>query len=245
MNQQAILHEIEKQYMKPEIPELRAGDIVKVHVRVREAGKERTQIFEGVVIARKHGGVRDTITVRKISYGVGVERTFPIHAPVVSRLEVVRRGKVRRAKLYYLRARFGKAARLKEDMSRPRGTMVQTAAAVVEEVAAVAAEVVAPVAVEEIAAPNMEMEAPVETVEEAAAVETVEETVPVEAVEETASVEPVAETAPIEAVEEVAEEIIPVEPVEETAPVVAEETSESSDTSEQPDAPAAEEEEKS
>ncbi|MCW5933612.1 MAG: 50S ribosomal protein L19 [Fimbriimonadia bacterium] len=115
---QQLLAEIEQKYLKTDVPEFRAGDTVRVHVRVREGNKERTQMFEGVVIARKHGGIRDTITVRKISYGVGVERTFPIHAPVVGNLEVLRKGKVRRAKLYYLRSRFGKAARLKEDMSR-------------------------------------------------------------------------------------------------------------------------------
>lgn len=115
---QQLLAEIEQKYLKTNVPEFRAGDTVRVHVRVREGNKERTQMFEGVVIARKHGGIRDTITVRKISYGVGVERTFPIHAPVVGNLEVLRKGKVRRAKLYYLRSRFGKAARLKEDMSR-------------------------------------------------------------------------------------------------------------------------------
>jgi large subunit ribosomal protein L19 len=218
MNQQAVLHEIEKQYMKPEIPELRAGDTVRVHVRVREAGKERTQMFEGVIIARKHGGVRDTITVRKISYGVGVERTFPIHAPVVSQLEVVRRGKVRRAKLYYLRERFGKAARLKEDMSRPRNTMVKTAAAVVAEaveepVVAVVAEVAAPVEevttpviAEEATTPVMEMETPVETADP---VEAVEETAPVAAevenIEET--VAEMAETAEETAVETEATEL--------------------------------------
>lgn len=207
MNQQAVLREIEKQYMKPEIPELRAGDTVKVHVLVREAGKERTQIFEGVVIARKHGGVRDTITVRKVSYGVGVERTFPIHAPVVSRLEVVRRGKVRRAKLYYLRERFGKAARLKEDMSRPRNLMVKTAAA--HDAGAVEEPIAAAIA--EAAAPAMEMEAPVAAT---APVETVEESTPEAVVEEAAPVETADETAPVETVEEPAETAETPEPSE-------------------------------
>jgi large subunit ribosomal protein L19 len=231
MNQQAVLHEIEKQYMKPEIPELRAGDTVRVHVRVREAGKERTQIFEGVIIARKHGGVRDTITVRKISYGVGVERTFPIHAPVVSQLEVVRRGKVRRAKLYYLRERFGKSARLKEDMSRPRNTMVKTAAAHIEEeaeepIAAFVAEVAAPVIAEEAIAPVMEAEAPVA------------ETAPVEAAEEAAPKAVVEEAAPVEAVEEAA-------PVVEETEAVVEEPAETDETPEPSEAAGGEEEEKS
>ncbi len=115
---QTILQEVEKPFLKRELPEIRPGDTVRVHVLVREGGKERTQVFEGVVIARKHRGVANTITVRKVSYGIGVERTFPVHSPIVSKIEVVRRGKVRRAKLYYLRNLSGKAARLKEDMNR-------------------------------------------------------------------------------------------------------------------------------
>ncbi len=94
---QATLNAITEPYLKKDIPEFRPGDTVRVHVRVVEGNKERTQIFEGVVIARKHGGIADTITVRKISYGVGVERTFPIHSPTVAKIEVVRKGKVRRA----------------------------------------------------------------------------------------------------------------------------------------------------
>jgi len=113
-----VLQEVEQPYLKTDVPEFRPGDTVRVHVRVVEGGKERIQIFEGVVIARKNRGIADTITVRKVSYGVGVERTFPIHSPMVSKIEVVRKGKVRRAKLYYLRNLSGKAARLKEDMSR-------------------------------------------------------------------------------------------------------------------------------
>ncbi len=113
-----VLAEIGKPYLKTDVPEFRPGDTVRVHVLVREGNKERTQIFEGVVIARKNRGIADTITVRKVSYGVGVERTFPIHSPTVAKIEVVRKAKVRRAKLYYLRDLSGKAARLKEDMSR-------------------------------------------------------------------------------------------------------------------------------
>lgn len=113
-----VLQEIEKPYLKSDVPDFRPGDTVRVHVRVAEGGKERIQVFEGVVIARRHRGIADTITVRKVSYGVGVERTFPIHSPMVAQIEVVRRGKVRRAKLYYLRKLSGKAARLKEDLSR-------------------------------------------------------------------------------------------------------------------------------
>jgi large subunit ribosomal protein L19 len=96
------------------LPEVRPGDTVRVHVRIREADKERLQAFEGTLIARKNTGLGETITVRKTSFGHGVERIFPLHAPVVDRVEVVRTGKVRRAKLYYLRGRKGKAARLKE-----------------------------------------------------------------------------------------------------------------------------------
>jgi len=118
MMSQTILQELEKPFLKSELPEIRPGDTVRVHVLVREGGKERTQVFEGVVIARKNRGVADTITVRKVSHGIGVERTFPVHSPIVSKIEVVRRGKVRRAKLYYLRGLSGKAARLKEDMNR-------------------------------------------------------------------------------------------------------------------------------
>ncbi len=113
-----VLQEVEQPYLKRDIPEFRPGDNVRVHVRVVEGGKERIQIFEGVVIARKNRGIADTITVRKVSYGVGVERTFPVHSPMIAKIEVTRKGKVRRAKLYYLRNLSGKAARLKEDMSR-------------------------------------------------------------------------------------------------------------------------------
>ncbi|MCS7208752.1 MAG: 50S ribosomal protein L19 [Fimbriimonadales bacterium] len=113
-----VLQEVEEPYLKKDLPDFRPGDTVRVHVRVVEGGKERIQIFEGVVIARKNRGIADTITVRKVSYGVGVERTFPVHSPMVAQIEVVRKGKVRRAKLYYLRKLAGKAARLKEDMNR-------------------------------------------------------------------------------------------------------------------------------
>ncbi len=115
---QTVLHEITQSQLKTDLPDFRPGDTVRVHVVVREGGKERIQIFEGVVIARRGGGISDTITVRKVSYGVGVERTFPVHSPSVAKIEVVRKGKVRRAKLYYLRNLSGKAARLKEDINR-------------------------------------------------------------------------------------------------------------------------------
>jgi len=108
------LAELEKAQLRTDLPEFSPGDTVKVHVKVREGEKERIQVFEGVVIGRRGGGVRETFTVRKVSYGIGVERVFPLHSPGVARIEVVRRGKVRRAKLYYLRMLRGKAARLEE-----------------------------------------------------------------------------------------------------------------------------------
>ena len=108
------LDQIESAQLRDDLPDFSPGDTVRVHVRVLEGGRERTQTFEGVVIARKGGGIRETFTVRKISYGVGVERIFPIHAPIIQSVEIVRRGDVRRAKLYYLRDRLGKASRVKE-----------------------------------------------------------------------------------------------------------------------------------
>jgi large subunit ribosomal protein L19 len=108
------LMKVERPYLKEDLPEFRAGDTVKVHVRVIEGKKERIQIFQGVVICRKGGGTRETFTVRKMSGGIGVERVFPLHSPVLDQIEVIRRGKVRRAKLYYLRELRGKAARIEE-----------------------------------------------------------------------------------------------------------------------------------
>jgi len=105
---------VDQAYLRTDIPEFRPGDTIKVHVRVVEAGRERIQVFQGVVIRRQGGGLQETFTVRKISFGVGVERTFPLHSPSIGKLEVVTRGKVRRAKLYYLRELRGKKARIKE-----------------------------------------------------------------------------------------------------------------------------------
>jgi large subunit ribosomal protein L19 len=105
---------IDKAYLRADIPEFRPGDTVKVHVRVVEAGRERVQVFQGVVIRRQGGGLQETFTVRKISFGVGVERTFPMHSPSIAKLEIVSRGHVRRAKLYYLRELRGKKARIRE-----------------------------------------------------------------------------------------------------------------------------------
>ena len=112
------LDTVENTQLRENIPAFQSGDTVKVHVRIKEGNKERLQVFEGIVIAKKHGGARETITVRKVSFGVGVERIFPLHATVVDHIDVVRRGKVRRAKLYYLRELRGKAARIKEKDTR-------------------------------------------------------------------------------------------------------------------------------
>ncbi|KXG10528.1 50S ribosomal protein L19 [Anoxybacillus rupiensis] len=109
-----LIQEITKEQLRTDMPEFRPGDTVRVHVKVVEGNRERIQVFEGVVIKRRGAGVSETFTVRKVSYGVGVERTFPVHTPKIAKLEVVRRGKVRRAKLYYLRQLRGKAARIKE-----------------------------------------------------------------------------------------------------------------------------------
>ncbi|WP_053219688.1 50S ribosomal protein L19 [Virgibacillus senegalensis] len=111
---QNILEEVTKEQLRTDHPDFRPGDTVKVHVKVVEGNRERIQVFEGVVIKRQNGGISETFTVRKISYGVGVERTFPVHSPRIDKIEVSRRGKVRRAKLYYLRNLRGKAARIKE-----------------------------------------------------------------------------------------------------------------------------------
>ncbi|CAM3397350.1 MULTISPECIES: 50S ribosomal protein L19 [Brevibacillus] len=112
MNQ--VIRELEKEQLKQDIPAFRPGDTVRVHVKVIEGQRERIQLFEGVVIRRRGTGISETFTARKISYGVGVERTFPVHTPKIDKIEIVRHGKVRRAKLYYLRDRVGKAARIKE-----------------------------------------------------------------------------------------------------------------------------------
>ncbi|ABV62185.1 MULTISPECIES: 50S ribosomal protein L19 [Bacillus] len=111
---QQLIEEITKEQLRTDLPAFRPGDTLRVHVKVVEGTRERIQIFEGVVIKRRGGGISETFTVRKISYGVGVERTFPVHTPKIANIEVVRHGKVRRAKLYYLRELRGKAARIKE-----------------------------------------------------------------------------------------------------------------------------------
>jgi large subunit ribosomal protein L19 len=111
-----LIKALDQQNVKEEMPVIEIGSTVRVHIKVKEGSKERIQIFEGTVIAKKHGGVNETFTVRRISYGVGVEKVFPVHSPNVVKVETVRRGKVRRAKLYYLRDRAGKAAKVKEKL---------------------------------------------------------------------------------------------------------------------------------
>ena len=109
-----LMKALTSQYMKEELPQMNVGDTVRVHVKIKEGARERIQVFEGIVIARKHGGIGETITVRRVSYGVGCEKVFPVHSPTIVSVETVRRGKVRRAKLYYLRDRVGKRAKVKE-----------------------------------------------------------------------------------------------------------------------------------
>ncbi|OFI07707.1 50S ribosomal protein L19 [Clostridium acetireducens DSM 10703] len=109
-----VIKAIEADQIRTDLPNFKAGDTVKVHVKIKEKDRERIQVFEGTVIKRQNGGLRETFTVRRISYGVGVERTFPVNAPIIDKIEVTRRGKVRRAKLFYLRDRIGKAAKVKE-----------------------------------------------------------------------------------------------------------------------------------
>jgi large subunit ribosomal protein L19 len=171
---------VDQAYLRTDVPEFRPGDTVKVHVRVVEAGRERIQVFQGVVIRRQGGGLQETFTVRKISFGVGVERTFPLHSPSISRLEVVTRGRVRRAKLYYLRERRGKKARIKE---RRLGE---------EELAALAAAEAARAAPDGSEEPEEEPEAAEPTEELEASAEGGEPEASEAAPEEAAEAEPVA-----------------------------------------------------
>jgi len=125
INANAIIQSIEAEYLKDKdsLPTIHVGDTIKVGVRIQEGGKERIQPFEGTVIGMRHGGINKTITVRRIFQGVGVERVFLIHSPIVANIEILRRGKVRRAKLYYLRDRVGKATRIKQRFDRPIDTV--------------------------------------------------------------------------------------------------------------------------
>jgi large subunit ribosomal protein L19 len=156
---------IDKAYLRADIPDFRPGDTVKVHVRVVEAGRERVQVFQGVVIRRQGGGLQETFTVRKISFGVGVERTFPIHSPSIAKLEIVSRGHVRRAKLYYLRELRGKKARIKERRIEGEDLAAVNAAAVAAGLAAEEAELEEPVDGEleaETSEEGLDAEAPVD-----------------------------------------------------------------------------------
>lgn len=108
-----IIRAIEKEQIREDLTQFNIGDTIKVHVRIKEGNRERIQVFEGTVIKKQNGGLRETFTVRRVAYGVGVERTFPINAPIIDKIDVVRRGKVRRAKLFYLRDRVGKAAKVR------------------------------------------------------------------------------------------------------------------------------------
>lgn len=109
-----MIKALTSKYMKEEIPSVTVGDTVRVHVKIKEGSRERVQVFEGTVIAKKHGGIEESFTVRRLSYGVGCEKVFPMHAPNIEKVETIRKGKVRRAKLYYLRSRLGKAAKVKQ-----------------------------------------------------------------------------------------------------------------------------------
>ena len=111
-----LIKELNKERLETEVTPVKVGDTVRMHVKVKEGSRERIQVFEGTVIAKKHGGINETITVRRISYGVGVEKVFPVHSPSIDKIEVVRNGEVRRAKLYYLRGRVGKGAKVKEKL---------------------------------------------------------------------------------------------------------------------------------
>ena len=111
-----LIKELNKETLAKETANVQIGDTIRVHVKVKEGSRERIQVFEGIVIAKKHGGIEETITVRRLSYGIGVEKVFPVHSPSIDHIEVVRSGKVRRAKLYYLRGRVGKAAKIKEKL---------------------------------------------------------------------------------------------------------------------------------
>ena len=111
-----LIKELNKETLANEVPQVNIGDTVRVHVKIKEGSRERIQVFEGIVIAKKHGGLEETFTVRRLAYGVGVEKVFPIHSPLIEKVETVRSGYVRRAKLYYLRGRVGKAAKIREKL---------------------------------------------------------------------------------------------------------------------------------
>ena len=181
-----VLDAVDAASLRSDVPTFRSGDEIKIHVRVIEGSKSRIQVFQGLVIRRQGSGVRETFTIRKLSYGVGVERTFPVHTPVIEKYEMVRRGDARRAKLYYLRDLRGKAAKIKERRGVGGEFIVEEviAAPVVAAAAVVAAPVVAEV-IDEVVIDEV-----VETVAEQAPVETVE------VVESAETVESAAQTTP-------------------------------------------------
>ena len=204
-----IIKSIEHEQMKNKIPKLKVGDTVKVHVRVKEGNRERIQVFEGIIIKIQGGGVNQTFTVRRISYGVGVEKTFLMHSPKVEKVEVVRVGKARRAKLFYLRDRLGKAAKTKEKI----GAKIETNEIVLKEELVEEPEVSEEEIIEEVVAETPAVEEP------AVVTETVEEPVVEAPVEEApAKAEPVEEV-----VEEVAKPVVEEPVVEETVDTVSEE----------------------
>ena len=185
-----IIKSIEHEQLKATIPDLKIGNTVRVHVRIKEGNKERIQVFEGIIIKKQGGGVNETFTVRRISYGVGVEKTFLVHSPMVEKVEVVRVGKARRAKLYYLRDRVGKAAKTKEKV----GARIETREIVIkEEVVPGESEAAEEATAEEVA----EVAAEAKAAEEKAAAEEVKEEVKEEAKVE-AKVEAEAEAKPEE-----------------------------------------------
>ena len=190
-----IIKSIEHEQLKNEIPVLKIGDTVRVHARIKEGNRQRIQVFEGIIIKKQGGGVNETFTVRRISYGVGVEKTFLIHSPNVEKVEVVRVGKARRAKLYYLRDRVGKAAKTKEKVGARIETLMKTVKEevvpgendAVEEVTELAApEVVEEEVKEEVKAEETKTEEVKEVKEEAKAEEVKEEAKAEEVAEETA-----------------------------------------------------------
>ncbi len=208
-----IVKSIEHEQLKNKVPELRVGNTVRVHQKIKEGNRERIQVFEGIIIKKQNGGVNETFTVRKVSYGVGVEKTFLVHSPLVEKVELVRVGKARRAKLYYLRERIGKAAKTRENV----GARIEDKEITLKEELVEEAPVAEAVVTEEVTeAPTAE-----EAVSEAPATEKVEEKVEAEVKEEVK-----AETeAPVEAAPEEAPSVETETPaVQETVDTVKEET---------------------
>ena len=225
-----IIKSIEHEQLKNKIPDLHIGDTIKVHQRIKEGNRERIQVFEGIIIKKQGGGVNATFTVRRVAYGVGVEKTFLIHSPMVEKIEVVRVGKSRRAKLYYLRDRIGKSAKTRENLgARIETNEIQIKEDLVEEPAQeeVVTEEVVETPVENTVVEEAPVEETVETPVEEPAEAPAEEATTEEAVEEVTKEAPVEETveAPVE--EPAQEEVTPAEePAEEAAEETSEETSE-------------------